>query len=70
MRKRKLWWVAVGLAMLLVAAGAFVAWPEPSSPVTWQNYSRLRYGMSWAEVEAILEILGLDKDVCIQQVGH
>jgi hypothetical protein len=49
-RKRKLRWVAV---VLLIAAGAFVAWPPPPR-VTRENFDRLQEGMTPAEAKAIL----------------
>jgi hypothetical protein len=45
--------VLAGLAVVLVAGGAFVAWPRPDR-VTQENFDRISEGMSRAEVEAIL----------------
>jgi hypothetical protein len=54
MQKRKPRWALAGLALL--AAGAFVLWPQalPPSRVTRENFDRIRIGMSWAEVKSIL----------------
>jgi hypothetical protein len=51
MRRRKLIG-AVGLAVL-IAVGAFVAWPRPQR-ITREKFDRIQDGMSRAEVEAIL----------------
>jgi hypothetical protein len=51
MPRRELLAAAVGLAVL-VAVGAFAAWPRPDR-VTRENCDRIRKGMSRAEVEAI-----------------
>ncbi len=54
MRRRKLRWVVVGL-IGLTGVGAFVLWPRPTHPVIrYENYERIRNGMSRAEVEALL----------------
>jgi hypothetical protein len=52
MRRRKLLVALAGLAVM-VAAGAVVGWPR-ANRVTWENYDRIREGMTRAEVEAIL----------------
>jgi hypothetical protein len=51
-RGRKLL-VAVAVLAVLVAAGASVLWPRPDR-ITRENFNRIREGMTWAEVEAIL----------------
>jgi hypothetical protein len=54
MRKRKLRWAIVGLALALVlAVGAFAPWPRPDR-ITKENCDRIRKGMSRAEVYALL----------------
>jgi hypothetical protein len=54
MRRRKLRWVAAGLALVaLLAAVAFVQWPRPNR-LARQNLSRIQAGMSRPEVVAIL----------------
>jgi hypothetical protein len=55
MRRRTLLVVLAGLAVV-VAAGMVALWPKPSSliRVTEENLSRVRPGMTRAEVEAIL----------------
>jgi hypothetical protein len=57
MRRRKLRWVLVGLAVLLLAAGASVARPRPDR-ITRENCGRVHEGMSESEVEAILGSAG------------
>jgi hypothetical protein len=55
MRKHK--WKLLGLLApgLALAAGAFVAWPQPIVPgVTQENFDRVEVGMSGPEVEALL----------------
>jgi hypothetical protein len=53
MRRRRLRW-AVGLAVLL-AAGAFVLWPQPITPgLTRGNFNRVHVGMTLSEVISIL----------------
>jgi hypothetical protein len=52
MRRRTLLVALAGL-IVLVAVGV-VVWPRSSSPITQENYDRIRDGMSRAEVEAIL----------------
>jgi len=68
MRRRKLWWV-VGLAVL--AAVVFLLWPVPSPPapsppvpvqaarITRENFDRITYEMTRADVEALLGPAGL-----------
>jgi hypothetical protein len=51
MRRRKLLGVLVGLAVL--AGGAFVLWPR-TDRLTRENFDRIKEGMSFAQVEAIL----------------
>ena len=54
MRERKLWWAVGGLTLaLLLADGAFMAWPRPDR-ITRENFDRVTTGMSRSEVEAIL----------------
>ncbi len=53
MRRRKLRWVLAGLAVLLLAVGGFVLWPQ-SDRITRENYDRIKIGMTIAEAEAIL----------------
>jgi hypothetical protein len=57
MRRRKLI-AAVAIGMLaLVAVGAFALlwpWSETASRITSENYARIHYRMSRAEVEAVL----------------
>src|SRR5579883_2540876 len=53
MRRRKLRWMLVGLAVLLPVVGAFVTWQLPDR-ITDENFGLIRPGMSRAEVEAIL----------------
>ena len=52
MRRRTLLVALVGLAVV-VAAGAVALWPRPER-ITRENFARLKFGMSRAEVEAIL----------------
>jgi hypothetical protein len=52
MRMRKPRWVLAGLAVLLLAAGAFVARPR-SDRITKENFDRIRVGMNRAETEAV-----------------
>src|SRR5262249_7092156 len=51
MRRRKLI-AAVGLTVV-VAVGAFVLWPRPD-PLTLENCSRIKVGMSREEVRAMI----------------
>jgi hypothetical protein len=51
MTARKLRWTVAGLAV--VAAGAFALWPR-AERVTRENFARVKYRMTRAEVEAIL----------------
>jgi hypothetical protein len=53
MRRRKLLVVLAGLAVVVVV-GVVILWPRSSSPITQENFDRIRDGMSRAEVEAIL----------------
>jgi hypothetical protein len=53
MRRRKLIGVLAAGLLVLLAAGAFVAWPR-SDRISATNFHRLRVGMSKAEVETIL----------------
>jgi hypothetical protein len=52
MRRRKLL-VALAALSVVVAAGTVVLWPRPER-ITRENYRRIRVGMTFAEVEAIL----------------
>lgn len=52
MRKRKLLWL-LAIGLVLVLAAIRLRW-TPTDHVTKENHERLRYGMSPAEVEAIL----------------
>jgi len=53
MRRRKLRWVLVGLAIVLVGGAAFMAWSRPD-PLRVDNFKLLRVGMSKPEVYAVL----------------
>jgi hypothetical protein len=53
MTRRKLIGVLAPGLLVLLAAGAFVAWPR-SDRISATNFHRLRVGMSKAEVETIL----------------
>jgi hypothetical protein len=55
MRRRRLL-LAAGLLALLGVAGLLLAWltPHPGAGITKENYERIREGMTFAEVEAIL----------------
>ncbi len=53
MRRRKLRWLLVGLAVL-VSAGVVAMRTEPPSRITPENFARIRAGMTRVEVEAIL----------------
>jgi hypothetical protein len=53
MRRRKLWWVVAGLALAMLTAAVFVAWPRPDR-ITLENFYRIQKGMSRDEVAAIL----------------
>jgi hypothetical protein len=44
---------ALAVGLLVVGIAAFLMWPQPSR-ATWENFDRIRKGMSRAEVEAIL----------------
>jgi HAMP domain-containing protein len=56
MPTRKLFRIAVGLSLILLACAAFTAWTRSSGPPrrTTENARRIRAGMSRADVEAIL----------------
>jgi hypothetical protein len=53
MRRRTLLVALSGLTVV-VAAGAVVLWPRPSSRITKENFDRIQTGMSREEVVAIL----------------
>jgi hypothetical protein len=50
---RKLLVALAGLAVV-VAAVVVVLWPRPASRITRENFWRIKKGMTWAEVTAIL----------------
>jgi hypothetical protein len=55
MQTRKLF-VAMVVLAVLVATGVFVSWPQtdPASRITWQNFERIAFGVTRAEVDNIL----------------
>jgi hypothetical protein len=59
--KRKLKWLAIVLAVLLLGFGtALFLWP--SDPITAESWKRIRLGMTEKEVEAILGGPGMSFD--------
>ena len=50
MRRRKLLVASGGLAVALIAAGVFAAWPQAPDRITVENFHRVKAGMSRAEV--------------------